>query len=130
MQPNSIPLMQSLCDDGFIVLLETSGAPLLLLMNRKKFESLPPSAQDLIRKYSGEWMAQHFIVGYDSVERAIMEQLRSDPNRKVVIPSSQDLETARAVFRSVLDEWTAISPRNRELMKAAQSELTKLRATR
>ena len=26
LQPNSIPLMQSLCDDGFTVLLETSGA--------------------------------------------------------------------------------------------------------
>src|SRR5207249_8935542 len=26
LQPNSLPLMQSLCDDGFTVLLETSGA--------------------------------------------------------------------------------------------------------
>jgi 7-carboxy-7-deazaguanine synthase len=27
LQPNSLPLMQHLCDDGFTVLLETSGAP-------------------------------------------------------------------------------------------------------
>src|SRR3989442_8652001 len=26
LQPNSIPLMKSLCDDGFVVLIETSGA--------------------------------------------------------------------------------------------------------
>jgi TRAP-type C4-dicarboxylate transport system substrate-binding protein len=111
-------------------LLGTGGAPLLLVMNRKKFESLPQSAQDLIRKHSGEWTAQRFINTYEPAERETMQQLRSDPNRKVIMPSSQDLDTARAAFKSVLDEWVAISPRNRELMKAAQSELTKLRATR
>ena len=34
--------------------------PLTIMMNRKKFESLPKVAQDAIRKYSGEWMANRY----------------------------------------------------------------------
>ena len=41
--------------------LQTNGAPLALLMNRKRFEALPPAAQDIIRKHSGEWAATQFI---------------------------------------------------------------------
>ena len=41
--------------------LPISPAPLALLMNRKKFDALPAPAQDIIRKYSGEWAADRFI---------------------------------------------------------------------
>jgi TRAP-type C4-dicarboxylate transport system substrate-binding protein len=35
-------------------LLRTGVAPLLLLMSRKTFDSLPEAAKALVRKYSGE----------------------------------------------------------------------------
>jgi TRAP-type C4-dicarboxylate transport system substrate-binding protein len=109
-------------------MLETSGAPLLLLMNRKKFDSLPKPAQDLIRKYSGQWAADRFIDTFDDIELAIMRDLQADPRRQVIIPSPRDLATAQAAFKSVLDEWVAVGPRNRTLLKAAEAELAKLRA--
>ncbi|MEO6625293.1 MAG: hypothetical protein ABIN37_10730 [Burkholderiaceae bacterium] len=34
--------------------------PLTILMNRKKFDSLPKASQDIIRKYSGDWTAARF----------------------------------------------------------------------
>jgi TRAP-type C4-dicarboxylate transport system substrate-binding protein len=109
-------------------MLGTSGAPLLLVMNRKKFESLPEPAQNLIRKYSGQWAAERFIETYDVAERQIMQQLKSDPDRKVIMPTARELDTAHAAFKSVKDEWAAVSPRNRELLKAAELEIAKLRA--
>jgi TRAP-type C4-dicarboxylate transport system substrate-binding protein len=110
--------------------LGTSGAPLALLMNRKKFEGLPVSVQNIILKYSGEWTAARFIETYDRSDLQILDQLKADPNRIVVFPSSADLEIAHAAYRSVAAEWAAKSPRNSELLKLTEAEIAKLRSTR
>ena len=111
-------------------LLQTSGAPLMLLMNRKVFEGLPMRVQDAIRRFSGVWAAERFIENHDVVEREIMVQLRADPQRKVIAPTRSDLDRAQAVFKSVTDEWVAKSPHNRELLDKATKELVALRAMR
>src|SRR5580658_578371 len=41
-------------------LLHLGFAPLVVLMNKKKFDSLPKAAQDIIRKFSGDGFATHF----------------------------------------------------------------------
>jgi TRAP-type transport system periplasmic protein len=110
--------------------LGTSGAPLALLMNRTKFEALPKPVKDIIRKYSGEWSAARFIEIYARSDFQILEQLRSDPNRAVVFPSSSDLEIAHTAFAGVIAEWAAKNPRDSELLKLTEAETAKLRATR
>jgi TRAP-type C4-dicarboxylate transport system substrate-binding protein len=107
-----------------------SGAPLALLMNRRKFEALPKPIQDIIRKYSGDWIATRFIEIYDRSDARIIQELSSDPNRTVVFPSSQDLVIAHAAFSSVIAEWIAKSPRNGELLKITEGEIDKLQAKR
>jgi TRAP-type C4-dicarboxylate transport system substrate-binding protein len=109
-------------------LLGVSSPPLLLAMNRKKFESLPAQAQKIIRKFSGEWIAERYIETYLKENAAAVASLTRDPHRKVVIPSASDLKTAQAVFTSIRDAWVAESPHNRELFAKANAELAKLRA--
>jgi TRAP-type transport system periplasmic protein len=102
----------------------------VLLMNRNKFEALPKPVQDIIRKYSGEWTAERFIQIYDRSDVQILEQLKSDPKRNVVFPSSSDLEIAHIAFGAVIAEWAAKSPHDSDLLKLTEAELAKLRATR
>jgi TRAP-type C4-dicarboxylate transport system substrate-binding protein len=109
-------------------MLPTSTAPLAFVMNRSKFESLPPHAKSIIRKYSGEWTATHFIEIFEAGGRRVTAQLRSDPDRTVVMPSPADLATAQRVFAQVADEWVASSPQNKALVRAVKDELGKLRA--
>ena len=45
------------------------------------------------------------------------------------MPSPADLEQAEAVFKMIIDEFANKNDHNRELLKAARSELTKLRAS-
>jgi TRAP-type C4-dicarboxylate transport system substrate-binding protein len=111
-------------------LIHVSAAPLALLMNRKKFDGLPVWAQNIIRKYSGEWAANHFIATYEIAERQAIEQFKSDPRRKVVLPAQEDLDTAQGAFNSVIAEWAAKSPHNHDLLKMVETELAQLRATR
>ena len=109
-------------------LLDVSSIPLALLMSRKKFDSLPKRAQDIIRKYSGEWVATRYIESVDDANKQALEKLSSDPRRKVITPSQADIETADDAFKSVVAEWAAKSPHNRELLRLVESELAKLRS--
>lgn len=106
------------------------AAPLLILMNRKKFDSLPQAGQDVIRKYSGEWATARYVEGYDATNTPIMDELKSDPKRRVIFPSQADLDTAQVAFKKVIEEWLAKDPRNPKLLKVVETEIAKLRATR
>jgi TRAP-type C4-dicarboxylate transport system substrate-binding protein len=107
--------------------LATSGSPLALIMSRRAFEALPKPAKDIIRKYSGEWVAARFIENYDNSDRIALEQLKSDPKRNLVFPSPTDLERAQSTFKSIIADWLEEKPRHREMLQKAENELAKLR---
>ena len=109
-------------------LLAVSAAPLLVVMNRKKFEGLPEQARQIIRKFSGEWTAERYIEIYLAENKAALESLKQDPNRKVVVPSPIDLARANAVFKAEVDTWSATDPRHRQLLAKVEAELKKIRA--
>ena len=106
------------------------AAPLNFLMNREKFESLPSEGQETIRRNSGNWSAARFVEAYDASNDSAMAQLQSDPKRKVIFPSHADLDAAQVVFKTVIDAWVEMSPRNSQLLNLAETEIAKLRATR
>ena len=80
--------------------LDLGTVPLAIIMNRKKFDSLPTAAQDVIRKFSGAWPVKHYIDAINAYDTEILERLKSDRRRKVVYPSQPDLATAREVFET------------------------------
>jgi TRAP-type C4-dicarboxylate transport system substrate-binding protein len=104
--------------------------PLLILMNKAKFDSLPTAAQDVIRKYSGEWLAVRFTKSYGASLDPLMKQLKSDRSRTVIYPTRSDLDAAQAAFKTVIEAWTSQSPRNQELLKMVHSEIARLRSDR
>jgi TRAP-type C4-dicarboxylate transport system substrate-binding protein len=108
-------------------MLQTSAAPLALVMNRRVFDQLPDEAKRIIRKYSGEWAAGQFAQTYARINRDALTQLTSDPRRHVVFPSRADADTARRVFKSIAQEWADGDQHRRELLQAADKELSALR---
>ena len=109
-------------------LLGIGSAPLVVLMNRKKFDSLPEAAQALIRKYSGERAAATWIEMYGATERRSLDKIKSDPARKAVEPSPADRAAAQHVYKSLIDAWAAKSSHNRELLKKIKADLTAIRS--
>jgi TRAP-type C4-dicarboxylate transport system substrate-binding protein len=108
-------------------LLAVSAAPLLVVMNRMKFEGLPEQAKQIIRKFSGEWAAQRYIEICHAENQASLESLKQDPNRRVVAPTPADLARASTVFKAEIDSWSATDPRHRQLLAEAEAELNKIR---
>lgn len=111
-------------------LLGIGGAPLMLLMNRRTFEALPNSAQAILVKYSGNWAAARFIETYEAIENPIIEQLKSDPKRRVTIPSQPDLDLANAAFALIANDWATKNTHNADLLKVVKAEIAKLRENR
>jgi TRAP-type C4-dicarboxylate transport system substrate-binding protein len=101
-------------------------APLVILMNRKKFDSLPKAGQDIIRKFSGESFAKRFAETFVTNDDRVIEQFKSDPHRTVIFPSQRDLDVTQATYRRVIDGWQARTPRNHELLAVVESEIAKL----
>jgi TRAP-type C4-dicarboxylate transport system substrate-binding protein len=110
-------------------LLNISVASNALVINRKKFDSLPEEVQDIIRKHSGEWPLAGFVQSLDAANRQVMEQLASNSHRKIVYPSQTDLDKAKAAFKGFVDEWAARSPHNQKQLEIVQTEIAKLRAS-
>jgi TRAP-type C4-dicarboxylate transport system substrate-binding protein len=102
--------------------------PLAILMNKKKFDALPPQGQDAIRKYSGEWTAARFNKGIGDYNDSLVKQLQADPKRKVVFPSQAELDAMQPVFKGVIDAWVARAPRNKELLALVQAEIANVRS--
>lgn len=109
-------------------LLGTSVAPLALVMNRKRFDSLPEQARSIIQKYSGRWFAKRYFEEYIAANDKGIERLRSDPRRHVVIPSPADMQTAQRAFQTITDDWTAKNARNRDLLASVKTELAQIRS--
>jgi TRAP-type C4-dicarboxylate transport system substrate-binding protein len=110
-------------------LLGVASAPLTVVMNRSKFESLPAEAQEVIRKYSGEWTAERYIAAYVIEDSKAIAELKEDPNRTVVLPSQSDLDRADAAFKAEVEKWRAADPRNGELLAKAEAVLVEIRSS-
>jgi TRAP-type C4-dicarboxylate transport system substrate-binding protein len=103
-------------------------SPLVVLMNRAKFESLPKEAQAVLMRHSGEAMAEIYIKGYGGYSDELTAKLKADPQRHVIIPTPREEAAATAAFQPWIDEWQAKDPRNAELLKALDAIIAQIRA--
>jgi TRAP-type C4-dicarboxylate transport system substrate-binding protein len=110
-------------------LLPIGGNQLALVMNRKKFDGLPEQAQNVIRKYSDEWIVARFTARRQVLQKEELELLKSNDRRTVTSPSRMDIEKAQAAFQSVKEDWVAKSQHNTELLTMVEKELAKIRST-
>jgi TRAP-type C4-dicarboxylate transport system substrate-binding protein len=108
-------------------LLPLGAGPLAVLMNRKKFDSLPKPAQDVIAKYSIRWIDDTYIRDLGQYNDELIAKFRADPKRTVTAPSQADLASLQPVYQKVTAEWVAKSPGNAELLSKARELLAEIR---
>lgn len=110
-------------------LLPIGYSPLMILMNKQKYDALTPQAQAVIDKYSGEWFADAYAKGYQAYVDKLRAQLQGDAKHHLVEPKKEDLDKAKAMFQPVYDDYVAKDPqRNGELLKAVRAELDRIHA--
>lgn len=99
-----------------------------VLMNRKKFESMPKAAQDQIAKYSPNWINDTYVRNLSAYNDELIQQFRADKKRTVVTPSEADLKVIKPVIEKVTADWAAKTPENAALLAKARDLLAQIRA--
>lgn len=102
--------------------------PLTVVMNKKRFDSLPKVAQDALMKNGLAWNERTYIESMIPYNQSLITRMQTDPKRKVVMPSAADSAAANKAFEPVIASWVAKSPRNAELYKAVRTEIDNVRA--
>ena len=108
-------------------LIQLGTNPFAILMNRKKFESMPKAAQDVIVKYSPGFINDIYVKNLSAFNASVIEQFRADKKRTVVTPSEADLKAIKAASEKVTAEWAAKSPGNAQLLAKARDILAQVR---
>jgi TRAP-type C4-dicarboxylate transport system substrate-binding protein len=103
-------------------------SPLVVLMNKAKFDSLPPQAQDIIRRNAGEVLVKIYNKGYGEYTDELMAKLKADPTRHVIFPSDAEQQQAETLWQPVIQNWLEKDPRNPELLKKVQGLIADYRA--
>lgn len=102
--------------------------PLLIVMNRKKFEALPKDVQAVMLKHAGQSLADTWSASITAYNNEMLAKLKADPKQRIVIPSAAELAAAQAAFTPMRDAWVAASARHKELKADLDAELARVRA--
>ena len=89
---------------------------------------MPKQAQDILRKYSGEWFANQFITKFGTYVDDLLVKMKADPNRVAIQPTAADMATAETAFKQVIAGWEKKNPKNSGLLKQVRDEIAKIRA--
>ena len=99
-----------------------------VLMNRKKYDSLPQAAKDELAKYSPGFIDETYVKDLGAYNDELIGRFKADKKRTVVTPSDADLKAIAVASEKVTAEWAAKSPHNAELLKKARDILAQIRA--
>jgi TRAP-type C4-dicarboxylate transport system substrate-binding protein len=104
-------------------MIDLGGVPIALVMNRRKFESLPAAAQAVIRKYGGQWLSDYTVKSLTAWDHEVLAALEHDPKRTVVYPSAADEKAIQAAFDDVIREYAGSSDHSRALLARVRAML-------
>ena len=109
-------------------LLRLGCAPLLILMSRRSLDRLPKTAQEAIRRHSGESYAQNYTRRVAAHHDGLLAKLKADQRRIRTEPPPAEIDAANAAFKPIIDQWLAQDARNARILDAVKREVAKLRA--
>jgi TRAP-type C4-dicarboxylate transport system substrate-binding protein len=109
-------------------LLRLGCAPLLILMDKRSLDRLPASAQEAIRRHSGESYAQNYARRVAAHHDELLAKLKANQRRTRTEPPPAEIDAANAAFKPIVDDWLAKDARNVRILDAVKAEVARLRA--
>ena len=92
--------------------------PLAVLMNKKKLDSLPAKAQEIIRKHSGASLSQKFGDVHFNIQAEKLAITKKRKGHNFVFPTAAELAEWDKTLKPVVDDWVKKHPKGKELFSA------------
>ena len=95
------------------LLVPMGSSNLLIVMSKKKYDSLPEQAKATIDKFSGEFMARFWAESLTVPEEEDLAAWDKDPEHTVVVPTAEELAMWEKAMKETVDNWKAANPHAR-----------------
>lgn len=109
------------------LLLPLGGTSLAVVMNKQKYESLPPKAKAALNTH-GEKIVEMWVKAIQGHIKEGLEKIKADPKHILITPTSAELKKWKETIQPAIDAWAAKNPKRVTLIKAYQEELDRIRA--
>jgi TRAP-type transport system periplasmic protein len=103
------------------------NSPFLLLMNKEKWEALPPEVKAAMDKHGGRALSVKAGQAYDAETQEIRKAQMSDANYTIVTPSPADLDKYRKQLGDIHKDWIAKNKNGEQTYKLFESSLAATR---
>jgi len=102
--------------------------PLMVAMNKKKYESMPDDLKAVLDRFSGEWIATRMAENYEKTGSVALAKAEKSAQNTVITPDSAIQKQLQAKLQPVIDKWTSEHPNAQALLAALKEEAGKIRA--
>lgn len=102
--------------------------PLMVAMNRKRYESLPPDLRALVDRHSGVWVGERMAQNYDTMGARALEEASKTGRNRVIEVSAQERRRWEALLEPIVEDWRRTHPNGPALLAALKEEVKTLRA--
>lgn len=110
------------------VVLPLGSTALLVVMNKEKYDSLPPAAKAAIDKHSGEAFAKIFGEMFDKNNTEVGLKAKGDRGRTISVLTQQEQVPWQEALANVAAEWQKSRPDGEKLYKAYLAEIAAIKA--
>jgi TRAP-type C4-dicarboxylate transport system substrate-binding protein len=100
----------------------------MVVMNKTKYDALPPAAKAAIDKNAGEGFARVFAAKIDAYNGEVAAKVAADGKHTTVVPDAASLDAWRKALANVEAEWVKGDPVRSALLAAFKAELGAIRA--
>lgn len=104
------------------------ATPMLVLMNKARYEALPADARAAIDEHSGAYFSDYFGKEFDAYVAAARQRIIEKFNPKVVEPDDQSVDVWKAAVAPATEKWTADRDNGKALYDAFRDALTAVAA--
>lgn len=96
--------------------------PLMIAMNRQKYEALPDDLKAVVDSYGGEWIAERMSANYVVQGNRALEEARASADNHVIDLSPEERARYEAALQPIIDKWVAEHPDGQALLDALREE--------
>jgi len=101
--------------------------PLMVAMNRAKYDALAPELKKLVDKYSGVWIAERMAKNYDIMGDKALEAAQKSGKNSVIALTPAERKRWEAALSPIVERWRASHANGAALLAALQEELKVVR---
>ncbi|MFM1855306.1 MAG: transporter DctP subunit [Pseudomonadota bacterium] len=98
-------------------------SPLMVVMNKKKYEGLSPAARAGIDKVSGAAFATYFGEQFDAQNAAARAEAVKAGKITITVPDKATVDAWRAASQPAIDGWLAANPKRAALLDAYRAAM-------